>query len=58
MACGAVLINDGGPVLLCEACFVAGRATSDSIVCKFLNAPNLESAGHVRTRVITAKEMN
>jgi len=58
MACGAVFINDDGPVLLCEACFVAGRATSDSIVCKFLDAPDLESTGYVRTRVIIAKEMN
>jgi hypothetical protein len=61
MACGAALINDDGPVPLCEACFVAGRTTVNSIVRKFLNAPDLEIAdgGHVSTtRVIAAKELN
>jgi hypothetical protein len=49
---GFALINDGTSVLLCEACFVADGTTTNSIVRKFLNAPDLKIVS--TARVITA----
>jgi hypothetical protein len=49
---GFALINDGASVLLCEACFGADGTTADSIVRKFLNAPDLTVVS--TARVVTA----